>query len=103
MRVGVADRGHHAALVESGDVVAGTVLLGCQRALDDAAARLLLPAIEDLNVRVDEKGRVLGAHVRRGKEGALEEDAGDARTAEVVVAALIGLCDGGTGAGDVVD
>ena len=103
MGVGVADGGHDAAGVERGDVVERAVLLGGEGALDDAAARPLLPAVEDLDARVDQEVGVLGADVRGREERALEEDARDARADEVLAATLVSLRDGGAGAADVLD
>jgi len=101
--IGVADGGHDALGVERGDVGLGAVTLGGQGALDDAAAGLLLPALEDLVAGIDEVLGVLGAHVLHREERALEVDALDVRAAEARVAGVVGCGDGGAALADVLD
>ena len=101
--IGVADGGHDALGVERGDVGLGAVTLGGQGALDDAAAGLLLPALEDLVAGIDEVLGVLGAHVLHREERTLEVDALDVRAAEARVAGVVGCGDGGAALADVLD
>ena len=78
-------------------------MLGRQGALLDAAAREALPLGEGLIAGVDEVRGVLRANMLAGEEGALEVDALDVGTHEVVSARLVGLRDGPAGAADALD
>ena len=101
--VRMPDGRYHAACIERRDVLERTILLSRKRALHDAAAGLLLPAIEDLDRGIDEELGVLRAHVRRGEERPLKEDASDVRAHVVLAASIVGLRDGGASAADVLD